>query len=242
MASSPSDSHKAWLARAQALWDDRSDAWDAMSATNAETDDRRAELKRLQSGLCLGPGVRLLDAGCGTGQFGIAFARFGCRVMGVDLSPAMLDRARRNAETAGVAIDFAPGPIDRMPAPTDAFDAVFARTVLQLLPDPLAALRELRRVLRPGGRLYASVPGALSPIYREAWRRFVEPDIFTVNLLMPWELEALLAHEGWTIADAWGDQSASGGFSTNTAPAFDRLADSPLMQQAAATTWGFIAE
>lgn len=233
-------SHDAWLDRARAAWTERAPAWDEQSEANAAAPDRLADLQRTADALRLRPGAALLDAGCGTGQWATAFAALGCRVTGVDLAPEMIDRARRHAAERDVAVAWRVADLTRLPDPDAAFDAVHARAALQFVPDPAATLREFRRVLRPGGRLYASVPGALSPIYQNSWRRFLEP--VATNHLTPWELEALLTELGWTVLDGWGSYGAILGGEANPFSA-ERVA--PLdrrLQQAAATLWSIVAE
>ena len=233
--------HGAWLDRARSLWDERAPEWDAMAEASAAGEDRRADLRRVAEVIKLRPGARVLDAGCGTGQFAIAFAAMGCRVTGVDLAPAMIARARRHAAESGVEVDWREGDVTRVADPDAAYDAVHARVSLQFVADLAAALGELRRVLKPGGRLYASVPGALSPIYGRSWRRFLEPDI-AANYVTPWELEALLTELGWTIIDGWGWHGPILGGETNPLSAAAVAGLDRRLQQAAATTWATIAE
>jgi SAM-dependent methyltransferase len=104
----------------------------------------------------LRPGMRLLDAGCGGGSItvGLAAAVAPGPLVGVDLEVHRLAGAWRLAAERGVAnARFAAGDIYALPFPDGAFDAAFAHHVLQHLADPPRALRELRRVLRPGGVL-----------------------------------------------------------------------------------------
>jgi len=237
-----SDQDSEWLESSKASWSLRAEAWNEMSGTNALTADRQRELDRWVEALHLNPGSRLLDAGCGSGQFSVAFAQRGCQVTGIDLSPAMLEHARGNTLRAGVSVEFMNGPLAPLAFPESAYDAIFCRTVLHIVPDPFAALREFRRVLRPGGRLYASVPGALSPIRATSWRRFVESELRTINDLLPWELEALMIEGGWQVVDSWGDWSGQESGLQQTAADVARASEHPLIQQATATTWGFVAE
>ena len=235
--------HDLWLQRARATWDERAADWDACSQADAAAPDRGADLARTWDALTLRPGSRILDAGCGTGQFALAFADRGCRVVGVDLSPAMIARARAHANerSAERSVEWREGDLTRLVDADATFDAVHARVSLQFVPDPAAALREFRRVLTADGRLYASVPGSLSPIYGRAWRRFLDPEGFTTNRLVPWELEALLAHLGWEVLDGWG---SFGTTMNGDANPFSADAVAPLdrrLQQAAATTWAVIA-
>jgi SAM-dependent methyltransferase len=94
-------------------------------------------------------GARVLDAGCGTGRLAAALADSGlARVWGVDPSPEMLAVARAKTRSAG----FKQGRLESLPFKDGWFDAAVAWLVVHLVERP-AALRELRRVLRPGGRL-----------------------------------------------------------------------------------------
>ena len=242
MSSLSANRRDAWLARARATWNDRAADWDAMSEANTLAPDRPADIARTAAALTISTGTSLLDAGCGSGQYALAFAQLGCRVTAIDLSPAMIQRARDHAAERNLDVEWRIGDLSRLPDPDSAFDAVHARVSLQFVPDLAATLAEFRRVLRPGGRLYTSVPGSLSPIYGRSWRRFIEPDRHAVSYVTPWELEALLEHLGWKILDGWGS------FGPNLAgdPAFgsaDAVAALPhRLQQAAATVWALIAE
>jgi SAM-dependent methyltransferase len=89
----------------------------------------------------LRPGMALLDLGCGPGSItmGLAAAVAPGETTGIDVDPAPVD---------GVTV--VAGDVQDLPFPDDSFDAIFASAVLQHVPDPLAALREARRVARPG--------------------------------------------------------------------------------------------
>jgi SAM-dependent methyltransferase len=104
----------------------------------------------------LRPGMRLLDAGCGPGTItaGLAAAVAPGEVVGVDAAPDVLARAAAGAAARGVEnVTFRQADAYALPFPDASFDAVFAHTLLEHLRAPLDALRELRRVLRPGGVL-----------------------------------------------------------------------------------------
>lgn len=231
----------AWLARARAAWNDRAAQWDEMSEANAVAPDRAADLDRIAAALDLQPGSTVLDAGCGTGQFALAFADLGCAVTAVDLAPEMLDRARAHAAARNLAVDWRLGDLAHFDVPDATFDAVHARASLQFTPDLAAALSELRRVLRPTRPLLASVPGALSPIYGRSWRRFIEPDRHAVSYVSPWELENLLEHLGWQVVDGWGNYSTDLSGNPALVTAADVAAYPRRLQQATATLWTVIA-
>jgi SAM-dependent methyltransferase len=96
---------------------------------------------------------RVLDVGCGDGALVRAAVSRGAEATGVDPDPAMLSAARECAASAGVRATFQEGRIERLPFPDASFDIVTAVTVLCFVSNAGAAVREMARVLRPGGRL-----------------------------------------------------------------------------------------
>jgi len=101
----------------------------------------------------VGPDSRVLDAACGTGVVAVTAARAGARVQGLDLSPVLLERARENAEIAGVEIPFHEGDVEALPFPDDSFDFVLSQFGHMFGPRPDVTSAELLRVLAPGGTL-----------------------------------------------------------------------------------------
>ena len=95
------------------------------------------------------PGDRVLDACCGTGDLTVADARAGGHVTGLDFSERMLDRARRKAPE----LEWVQGDLLALPFEDGSFDAATVGFGVRNVEDLPAAVRELRRVLRPGGRL-----------------------------------------------------------------------------------------
>ncbi len=132
--------------------------------------------------LDLRPDDRVLEVGAGPGYFSVEVAR---RIPDghlelVDVQPAMLDRARRRLGRAGCTnVGFTVADAARLPFPDDHFDVAFLVTVLGEIEDRAGAARELRRVLRPNGRLSVTEergdPDYLSPA---AVRTIVEPEGF----------------------------------------------------------------
>ena len=95
------------------------------------------------------PGERALDAACGTGDIAFALARRGARVVGLDVTARMLELARRR----GAGPVFVQADMLAIPAPAETFDLVTTGYGLRNAPDLHEAIGEIRRVLRPGGRL-----------------------------------------------------------------------------------------
>ena len=106
----------------------------------------------------LADGERVLDVGCGTGSLAImARRRVGASgdVVGIDASPAMVARARSKTARAGIDVSFTHGVAEALPFPDARFDAVLSTMMLHHLPRNARqeCAREIRRVLRPGGRV-----------------------------------------------------------------------------------------
>ncbi|MGV9315822.1 methyltransferase domain-containing protein [Streptomyces sp. NPDC003691] len=102
----------------------------------------------------LRPAMRILDIGCGPGTITADLAALvpGGRVTGVDLAPEIVDRAREHAAERNLAnTEFAVADVNALRYEDDSFDVVHAHQVLQHVGDPVGALREMRRVCRPGG-------------------------------------------------------------------------------------------
>jgi SAM-dependent methyltransferase len=104
------------------------------------------------------PTARVLDAGCGRGDHLLQFARVANtgQVTGLDIADNALATARTELEAAGVSpphVELGRGDINRLPFDSGRFDLAWSSHVLHFQPDPVAALRELARVTRPGGRV-----------------------------------------------------------------------------------------
>lgn len=135
--------------------------WDAAAAEFDREPDhgladpaaRAAWAELLARWLPAAPARQVLDAGCGTGTLSLLLARAGHEVTGVDLSPRMVERARRKLADAGHAARFLVGDAAQPPLGEQEFDAVAVRHLVWTLPDPHAALRAWTARLRPGGTL-----------------------------------------------------------------------------------------
>lgn len=144
--------HRRIAGRAEEIWN-----WD--SPAGRKRAERRADL--LVAGATLGPGRRALEVGCGTGIFLEKVAACGADIRGVDLSQDLLARAR--TRVSGFSnVRLTCGNAEQMPFPTGTFDAVYGSSVLHHL-NLERSLREILRVLRPGGRIAFAEPNIWNP-------------------------------------------------------------------------------
>jgi SAM-dependent methyltransferase len=95
--------------------------------------------------------MAVLDVATGTGNVAIPAAKRGASVVGLDLTPEMLDKARARALAAGVQVDWVIGDAEELPLPDASFDAVLSSFGVQFAQNPARAAAELVRVCRPGG-------------------------------------------------------------------------------------------
>lgn len=109
-------------------------------------------------------GKSLLDLGCGAGENSIYFALKGARCVAADYSPGMVEVAQRLAERNGVTIEGRVVNAMAIDLPDNQFDIVYAANLLHHLPDPTAALHEMHRVLKPGGKVCFWEPLKHNPI------------------------------------------------------------------------------
>jgi ubiquinone/menaquinone biosynthesis C-methylase UbiE len=142
-------------------WDLAADDYESL--WQAQLADARAELL---ASARLSPGQRVLDVACGTGLVAFDAARavgHEGRVLGIDLSGQMIDAARQRARERKVSnVSFARMDAEMLDVPDASFDVALCALGLMYMPDPERALREMRRVLRPGGRLVIAVWGERS--------------------------------------------------------------------------------
>ena len=153
------------------MFDRIAPVYDAMNRTMTAGLDRR--WRRITAESVVRSGDEVLDACCGTGDLAIAAARAGGRVTGLDFSEQMLERARKKAPE----LEWLSGDLLQLPFADASFDAATVGFGVRNVEDLERALAELRRVLRPGGRvgiLEITRPGGfLGPFYRVWFDRVV---------------------------------------------------------------------
>ena len=156
----------------RSMFDRIAPVYDAMNRVMTAGLDLR--WRRIAATAVVRPGDRVLDAACGTGDLALAAAGAGAsEVVGIDFSPRMLERARRKAP----AIEWVQGDILELPFADGAFDAATVGFGVRNVADLERGLLELRRVLRPGGRLavleITTPRGPLRPFFNLWFERLV---------------------------------------------------------------------
>jgi demethylmenaquinone methyltransferase / 2-methoxy-6-polyprenyl-1,4-benzoquinol methylase len=148
----------------RSMFDRIAPVYDVMNRVMTMGLDRR--WRRLAAEAVVRPGDRVLDAACGTGDLALAGVRAGGRVIGLDFSERMLERARRKAPQ----LEWVRGDVLALPFDEGSFDAATIGFGIRNVADLEAGLRELARVLRPGGRLavleITRPTGLLRPFFR----------------------------------------------------------------------------
>jgi SAM-dependent methyltransferase len=157
-------------ARAEAFFDEQAESWDSL---RAQLLDQAAGLFALVP--LIPRGLRVADIGTGTGGMLPHFAEFAGTIVAVDISKEMLRLARARAKALGLDnIEFVKADLHHLPLDNASVDAAFATLVLHHAQNPAAALKEMVRILRPGGTLVVVDLVA----HRHEWLREEQGDVW----------------------------------------------------------------
>ena len=151
-------------------WNERSSTFDLSPGHVTASRKEKEAWKSLLRTKIGGDTGDILDIGAGTGFLSIMLAELGYRVVGIDISEEMMERAKKKAVDRGVEAEFKLGDAENLSFETGSFDAIVNRAVLWTLPSPKKALAEWKRVLKPGGRLcfflHESRPDGITHLFR----------------------------------------------------------------------------
>jgi len=146
-------------------------------------------------------GLDVLDLGCGVAYFSAWLARRGARVVGLDVTPAQLETARRMQAETGLSFELVEASAEAVPLPDASFDLVLSEYGASIWCDPAAWIPEAARLLRPGGRLVFlrnSTLGILcSPDEGRVEERLVRPQFGMRRFEWDGGVEFHLAHGNW---------------------------------------------
>jgi len=177
-------------------WGARAESFDLTPGHSTDDESQRARwISQLREWLP-DSGSDVLDVGCGTGFLSLLMAELELCVTGIDLSPSMIEVARRKASVAGELVSFLVDDAESPRFPPRSFDVIVGRHLVWTLPSPRRAVDAWFRLLRPGGRAVL-IEGAwgdhrLSPAYEE-----IRDGLPMYGGARPGPLRQMLIEGGW---------------------------------------------
>lgn len=168
--------------------------------TRKDLGEFKALARRMAEGLP--PGAEVLEVAPGPGYFAIELAKLGKHhVTGLDISKTFVEIAQRNAQKEGVTVQFQQGNASQMPFGDKTFDLIVCRAAFKNFSEPVQALREMHRVLRPGGKAVIIDLGRDTPKERiDSYVDGLRVNFFSA-LFMKWTFSSMLLKRAYTRAD-----------------------------------------
>ncbi len=161
---------------------------------------RRIEWQIIFSWLNFKGTEKVLDIACGTGQLSVKIAQNGCDVHGIDISDESLDNAKCLAEKEKVNCVFTVGNAEELPYPDEEFDTLVCNCSLEHFVNDLQALKEMNRVLKPGGEVMLTVDSLSYPGIKQADRDWHRETFKVVNYYTLDKLSSRLNESGFTVS------------------------------------------
>ncbi|WP_226585329.1 class I SAM-dependent methyltransferase [Halobacillus litoralis] len=187
-----------WHKEAEKQWNDRAEMWNSKSREMWDKGSRSTIIPFLKKHINQG---RIADLGCGDGYGSYRLYQEGFEVKGVDLSSDMV--ARANKRVSNERISFVQGDLTNLPFERETFDAAIAINSLEWTEVPLKGLEEMKRVLKPGGKLCIGLLGPTAMPRVNSYRRLYGEEVIC-NTMMPWELRKMAEETGWSCIEGQG--------------------------------------
>jgi ubiquinone/menaquinone biosynthesis C-methylase UbiE len=188
-----------WSVEAAKQWNQFAADWHARSGAMWETGSRRTVLPMFMRHVRPEAGP-VLDAGCGDGYASFKLAANGYRVEGVDIAEEMIRLANERVRGKDWPVRFQTGDVSSLPFADASFGGILCINVTEFTPSPLAALRELHRLLTPGGVLLLGILGPTAGPRAHSYRRLYGEETIQ-NTMMPWEARQLAAENGFQLLE-----------------------------------------
>ncbi|UOR10404.1 class I SAM-dependent methyltransferase [Halobacillus amylolyticus] len=188
-----------WHQEAEKQWDGRAEFWNANSKNMWDEGSRKTIIPFLQKHVQIGS--KVADLGCGDGYGSYKLGKAGYTVTGLDLSEDMIKRANSRLEQDN--LQFVQGDLVNLPFEKESFDGIMAVNSLEWTEVPYKGLEEMKRVLKPGGKLCIGVLGPTAKPRMNSYRRVYGEKVIC-NTMMPWELEQMAGETGWKLTDGHG--------------------------------------
>ncbi|MFG6150476.1 class I SAM-dependent methyltransferase [Halobacillus sp. B23F22_1] len=219
-----------WHQEAEKQWDERSSFWNANSKNMWDSGSRKTIIPLIKKHAKIGNSIA--DLGCGDGYGSYKLAQAGFEVTGLDLSEDMIELAK--SRLAHDTLRFVQGDIVQLPFESESFDTIMAVNCLEWIEVPYQGITEMKRVLKPGGKLCVGVLGPTAKPRINSYRRVYGEKVIC-NTMMPWEFEQLALENGLKLIDGHG-------VFKREAEGMDVTAFPRELQQALTFMWVFIFE
>lgn len=150
----------------------------------------------------LPPDARVLEVAPGPGYFSIELAKLGKHhITGLDISKTFVEIARKNAQVEGVQVDFQQGNASQMPFDDKTFDLIVCRAAFKNFTEPVEALKEMRRLLKPGGKAVIIDLGKDTPKTTiDSYINALDVNVFN-KIFMKWTFRSMLLKRAYTRED-----------------------------------------
>jgi ubiquinone/menaquinone biosynthesis C-methylase UbiE len=188
-----------WHEEAKKQWDERADFWNQSSEDMWEYGGRKTIVPFISKHIP--PGSYMADLGCGDGYGSFKLYQAGYRVVGIDLSEEMIEKANHRAESERVT--FLQGDLTNLPFKDDSFSGLMAINSIEWTEQPLKALNEMKRVLKRDHLLCLGLLGPTAAPRKNSYPRLYGESVIC-NTMMPWEFQQLSQENGWEIVDGSG--------------------------------------
>lgn len=190
-----------WHKESATQWNRMSDNWKQNSKEMWEEGSRKEVIPTFTQHLSPEKGP-VLDAGCGDGYGTWTMAKLGFEMVGIDISGEMIQKAGQRQDQ-GLKMQFRQADIVQLPFADEAFAGILSINVLEWVESPLAALQELKRILKPGGLLCLGILGPTAAPRQHSYKRLYGQEVIC-NTMMPWECGRLVEENGFAIIDQRG--------------------------------------
>lgn len=188
-----------WHEKAKERWDERAEFWNQSSEEMWERGSRKSIIPFLSK--YIPQGSYIADLGCGDGYGSLKLNEAGYRVVGIDLSEEMIEKAKNKSGTE--QITFSQGDLTDLPYQNEHFSGLMAINSIEWTEQPLRALNEMKRVLKTDHLLCLGLLGPTAHPRSNSYRRLYEEPVIC-NTMMPWEFEQLAQENGWEVEDGCG--------------------------------------
>ncbi|WP_082235613.1 class I SAM-dependent methyltransferase [Halobacillus massiliensis] len=188
-----------WHKEAEKQWDERAEFWNTNSRAMWDSGSRKTIIPFMEQ--YIEKGSTVADLGCGDGYGSFKLFQTGFNVTGVDISEDMIKRAKSRLEED--KLQFVQGDLVSLPLKDDSFDAIMAINSLEWVQVPAEGLKEMKRILKPGGNLCIGILGPTAKPRVNSYRRVYGEEVIC-NTMMPWEFEQLALESGWELIDGHG--------------------------------------